>query len=622
MLLELVVSIKFSVRSMEQTYKPHLKRPQKNPSGDHVPRTRGERNGRKKSFTVKREKKDEPQKYTKTGPENKLKIIVLGGCEEVGRNMTLLEYGNDIILIDMGLQFPEEDMPGIDYIIPNIEYLQGKEKNIRAVIITHGHYDHIGAIPHLMPKLGNPPLYTTRLALGIIQKRQEDFSRGLPFPATAIDIEKGQLQLGVFRVEFFRVDHNIPDSMGLIVHTPEGIVVHTGDFKIDHNPSGVAGDIAKIAKLHDQNVLVLMSDSTNAQMPGFQISEKEIKGTLEQILLTAKGRIIIGTFASMLNRIKQVIEIAEKTGHKVLIEGYSMKNNVEIARNLGYMQLPRGVVLDNVNQALGIPKNKLIIICTGAQGEDKAALMRIANREHRYFAIEAGDMIIFSSSVIPGNERTVQRLKDTLYREGAKVIHYQMMDIHAGGHAKQEDLKLILRLVNPRFFMPIEGNHYFLKIHAELAESIGMDPKNIFVADNGQVVEFQGGKGKLTNKKVPADYVFVDGLGVGDVSNIVLRDRRTMAEDGMCVIIATIDARSGALIGSPDIISRGFIYLKENKEIIDQTREKVKNILRTHDPKAAANDTYIKNKIRDDIGQFLFSKTNRRPMILPVVIEV
>ncbi len=559
---------------------------------------------------------------TQNSSKNKLQVMVLGGCEEVGRNMTLVEYGNDIILIDMGLQFPEEDMPGIDYIIPNIEYLKGKEKNIRGVVITHGHYDHIGAIPHLMPKLGNPPLYTTKLALGIIKKRQEDFSRTMEFPAHSVDIEKDEIQLGCFRIEFFRVDHNIPDSMGLIIHTPEGIVVHTGDFKIDHNPSGEAGDIAKIAKLHDKNVLLLMSDSTNAQSPGFQISEKEIQGTLEQILLSAKGRIIIGTFASMLNRIKQVLEIAEKTGHKVLIEGFSMKNNVEIAQNLGYIKASRGVLLENVNQALGVPKNKLIIMCTGAQGENKAALMRIANREHRYFSIEAGDMVIFSSSVIPGNERTVQRLKDMLYREGAKVIHYQMMDIHAGGHAKQEDLKLVLRLVNPRYFMPIEGNHYFLKIHAELAESVGIDPKNIFVADNGQVAEFQKGKGKLTNKHVPTDYVFVDGLGVGDVSSIVLRDRRMMSEDGMLVVIATIDAKSGALIGSPDIISRGFIYLKENKEIIDQTRTKVKNILRAHDPKAATNDVYIKNKIRDDIGQFLFSKTNRRPMILPVLIEV
>ncbi|MEK9130090.1 MAG: ribonuclease J [Patescibacteria group bacterium] len=559
------------------------------------------------------------QNFFQQPKDDKLKIIVLGGLEEVGINMTVLEYKDNIIIIDMGLQFPDEDMPGIDYIIPNISYLKGKEKNIKGVIITHGHYDHIGAIPHLIPELGNPIIFGTPLSLGIIQKRQEDFQKDL-LKLKVISSES-VLHLGYFKIEFFKVSHNIPDCVGIIVHTPHGIVVHTGDFKFDLSPMGSSPtDMAKIATLYNQNVLALLSDSTNAESPGHQISEKNISETLEHIFHQASGRIIIGTFASLLGRIQQIIWLAEKIGRKVLAEGYGMKSNIEIAQKLGYLKVKKGTLI-NIKEFEKIPDDKIIILCTGAQGEGKAALMRIVNKEHKKINIKKGDAVIFSSSVIPGNERMVQKLKDSFYRQGAEVIHCQMMDVHAGGHAKQEDLKLLLKLINPKYFIPIEGNHSFLRIHAKIAEIVGIDPKNIFVAENGQIMEFSNGQGKLTNKKVLTDYVMVDGLGVGDSSNVVLRDRKVMAEDGMLVVISTIDSKTGKLINNPDIISRGFVYMKENKELIERVRSKVKKILTENDPRNTF-DTYLKDKIRNDLGQFLYTKTQKRPMILPVLIEV
>ncbi|MBI5071806.1 ribonuclease J [Candidatus Falkowbacteria bacterium] len=557
----------------------------------------------------------------------RLKVIVLGGLEEVGRNMTLLEYENDIILIDMGLQFPEEDMPGIDYIIPNVSYLKGKEKNIRGVIITHGHYDHIGAIPHLVPRLGNPTIYGTQLTLAIIKKRQEDYkSTKLNLAVVKTD---DVLALGKFGVEFIHVNHNIPDSVAVVVHTPVGTIMHTGDWKFDYTPVDERpADFAKISEVGRKGVLALMSDSTNAPEEGHQISEQEIGKNLKTLIEKAPGRIIIGTFSSLLSRVEQIIRIAEEMGKKVAVDGFSMKTNVEIIKVLGYLKVKQGTLID-IADVHNFPQEKIIIVCTGAQGEERAVLMRIANEEHRFIRIEPKDTVVFSSSVVPGNERTIQRLKDTLYRKGAEVVHYKMMDIHAGGHAKAEDIKLMIRLVNPKYFIPIEGSHSHLRMNAKIAESIGLDPKNIFVADNGQIIEFQaaakepyGAAGRLTPQRVQSDYVMVDGLGVGDVSQVVLRDRKMMAEDGMIVIIVTVDTKTGYLIGSPDIISRGFVYMRESKELIEQVRAKVKKLISDRDPKSAADNVFIKNKIRDNIGQFLFTKTERRPMVLPVIIEV
>lgn len=556
------------------------------------------------------------------GGEKKLKVIVVGGCEEVGRNMTLLEYGEDIILIDAGLQWPEEDMPGVDYIIPNLTYLKGKEDRVRGLIITHGHYDHIGAIPHVAPQLRYPIIYGTPLTLGLIAKRQEDYKSVGKLTLKEVD-NKSVLKLGThFVIEFFGVSHNIPGSLGIIVRTPEGVIVHTGDFKLDLQPSGdTPADIGKIAALNQQKVLALLSDSTNASITGHQLAEREIITNVDEIFSNAKGRLIIGTFASLLGRLRQIIEVAEKYNRKVAVLGFSMQSNIEIAQRLGYMKISKGMLIP-VEETKHYPNNRIVILCTGAQGEERAALMRIANREHRQVRIEPNDTIVFSSSVIPGNERSVQRLTDSLYREGADVINYKMMDVHAGGHARQEDLKLMISLVSPKYLVPIEGHHSFLKHHAKAAMAIGFPKENIFIPDNGQVMEFSKGEGRLTNDRIPSDYVFVDGLGVGDVSDVILRDRQMMASDGMLVIIATIESRTGKLIGSPDIISRGFVHMKNSKKLIDETREKVRKILKDQNPQSSANEAYIRTKIRDDVGQFLYTRTERRPMILPVVVEV
>jgi len=513
-------------------------------------------------------------------------------------------------------------MPGIDYIIPNTAYLKDKKDKIRGVVITHGHYDHIGAIPHSIGRLGNPPIYTAPLTRGMILKRQEDFPN-----APKLDIHQVKLtdkiELGCFKVEFFHVNHNIPDSMGIVIETPVGRIIHTGDFKFDHSPINEApADLARITQLGQEGVLLLMSDSTDAETPGHSLSENEIQKTLEEIFKGIEGRIIVATFASLLTRVQEIIWLAEKFGRRVAVDGYSMKANVSIARELGYLKVNKYTLI-TPKQANDLPDNKVLILCTGAQGEGNAVLMRLATGEHRFLKIHPKDTIIFSSSVVPGNERTIQNLRDALYRKGAKVIHYEMMDVHAGGHAPSEDLKMMINLIKPKFFMPIEGNYYMLKLHAEIAESVGVPSKDIIIPNNGQVVLVDQKSIHISKEQVPANYVMVDGLGVGDVGEIVLRDRQAMAQDGMFVIIAIIDSKTGRVHGEPDIISRGFVYLRESKELLDQTREKVKEIIsQTASNEHTVNWAYVKDNIRDKIGQFLYTKTQRRPMVLPVVIEV
>jgi ribonuclease J len=567
--------------------------------------------------------------YLKTGkdadilaPGERLKVTVVGGNEEVGRNCTTLEYGNDIIIIDLGLQFPDEDMPGVDYIIPNLSYLKGKEKNVRGVIITHAHYDHIGGIPHLMPRIGNPPLFASDLTCGIIKKRQEDHRDKPPLNIKTVKASD-VLQLGAFKVEFFGVAHSMAASMGVIVTSPCGIIVHTGDFKLESGPQAQSlQETEKIKALGKRNVLALMIDSTNASQPGRQIAEHEIQHNIDEIIASAKGRIIIGTFASMISRIQQIIAACERQGRKVAIEGFSMRSNILIAQELGYMKIQKGTIIET-KSVPNYPPNKVAIVCTGAQGEERAVLMRIANREHPFLEIEPGDTVVFSSSVIPGNERSVQRVKDTLCREGAEVIHYKMMDVHAGGHAKQEDLLEMHQMVKPKYLIPIEGHYSFLVDHAKAAVGAGFPKGNIFIADNGQVMEFdKNGNGTLTNKKIPTDYIFVDGLGVGDTNHIVLRDRQELAGDGIVIVVAVVDQRTGRVLHIPDIISRGFVYMKENQELIQAARKKVVDILKDEDPRSNANAPYLKDKVKDDLGEFLFHKTQRRPMIMPIIIEV
>ena len=436
-----------------------------------------------------------------TTSQNNLRIIPLGGLEEVGRNMTIFEYGQDIIIVDMGLQFPDEDMPGVDYIIPDVTYLQGKEKNIRGVVITHGHYDHIGAIPHLMSKLGNPVIYTAEMTRGIIMKRQEDFKDNSPLNIKSV--KKGdKIRLGVFEVELFHVNHTIPDSLGLAINTPLGTIVHTGDFKFDHSPvADYPADIANIALIGSRGVLALMSDSTDSQVEGYSISEGSIGKAMGEIIEHTNGRLIIATFSSLVSRIQTIIEMAERYGRKVAVDGYSMRTNVEIANKLGYLKMKKNTLIP-IHKVNDYPDSKVIILCTGAQGESNAVLMRIINNEHRFVKVHQGDTVIFSSSVIPGNERTVQGVKDDLYRKGAKVIHYHMMDVHAGGHARQEDLKMMINLIKPKYLIPIHGNYFMLKLHGELGEAVGMKPDQILIGENGKVISIDPSlKGIVTNEK-------------------------------------------------------------------------------------------------------------------------
>jgi ribonuclease J len=555
-----------------------------------------------------------------------LRVIPLGGLEEVGRNMTVLEYNKNIIIIDAGLGFPEEDMPGIDYIIPNVEYLKDKRDWIKALFITHGHYDHIGSIPYIIDKIGYPTIYATPLSRGIILKRQEDFPRLRKLHIETIDKDNPKtIELGPFKVDPFHVNHNIPDSVGLAIQTPIGQVIHTCDFKFDFSPvADKPANIGRIVQLASRGTTLLLSDSTGAENPGHSISEKTIYENLEDIFEHAKGRLIVSTFASLIGRLQQVIWLAEKFGRKVVIEGYSMRSNIALARELGYIEYQKHTII-SPEEAQNLPPEKLLILCTGAQGEDRAVLFRIVNKEHRYWKIQPGDTVIFSSSVVPGNERAVQNLKDALYRQGANVYHYRMMDIHASGHAYQEDLKFMINLVQPKFFMPIHGYFFMLRAHANIAESLGIPRENIVIASNGSVVEVTPDKIRLSPQRVPAEYVMVDGLGIGDVGEVVLRDRQVMAQDGMIVVIAVVDTSRGELRQEPDIISRGFVYVRESKELMQEIKQRARRIVERGIRGVGAkdiNEAYIKNNLRDQLGEFLFQKTQRRPMILPVLISV
>ncbi|KPJ73400.1 hypothetical protein AMJ48_01435 [Parcubacteria bacterium DG_74_1] len=556
--------------------------------------------------------------------QQNLRIIPLGGLGEVGRNMMLLEWQRKILICDMGFRMPEEAMPGIDYIIPNIEYLKGKQKNILGIVFTHGHYDHIGAVPYLVEKIWHPNLrmFASPLTRGIILKRQEDFPQLPKLEITEVK-DGSVIRLGPFKIEFFRQNHNIPDNLGLFIQTPIGNILNTSDFKFDPHPiNDLPTNFRKLKALGKRKVLLMFSDSTGAEEENHSLSEKTIEKNLEEIFKKAGGRIIAATFASLINRIQQIISLSEKYQRKVSLEGYSMKTNTELARTLGYIKTKRRTLV-NGKEILSYPDRTQTILCTGAQGEAEAVLMRITNREHSYLKIKRGDTIIFSSSVIPGNERTVQIMKDEILRQGAKVFHYKMMDIHAGGHGQQEELREMIKIMKPKFFIPIHGQYSMLVSHARLAKESGLPEKNVLVAENGQIINLNPGKIFIEKGKVAANYIMVDGLGVGDVGEVVLRDRQMLAKDGMFVIVAVVDRQTGKVKGSPDIISRGFVYLRESKDLLKETRKRVINIIdKTAGSGGAVNWVFVKDEIRNKIGQFLFSKTQRRPIILPVVIEV
>ncbi len=558
-----------------------------------------------------------------------VKIIPLGGLGEVGRNMAVLEYHDQhspfhekLIVIDIGFRMPEEDMPGIDFIIPNAAYLKGREKDILGVLITHGHYDHIGAMPYIMGQIGNPVVYTGALSRAIITKRQEDFPDQPKLNVVLIENGK-RFKLGPFEVEPFRQTHSIADNFGFAIKTPVGIVVHTSDFKFDESPvNEPPTDLNKLQSIGDRNIHLLMSDSTNSQEPGHSLSEKAILENLDELFKRTQGRLIIATFASLLNRVQQIITLSEKYGRKVMFEGYSMKTNTEIARQLGYLKAQKGTIIKTKDIG-NYPDSKITVVCTGAQGEGRAVLMRIVNGEHQILKIQKGDTVVFSSSVIPGNERTVQFVKDQLYRQKAEVFHYKMMDIHASGHGNQEELKAMIHLMRPKFLMPVHGQYSMLVNHQKLAIGEGIPEKNILLADNGMVINLTKQGFTIDKKPVPSNYVMVDGLGVGDVGEIVLRDRQNLSQGGMFVVIAVVDRQTGRVKGSPDIISRGFIYLRESKDLLRQVRKRTIDIVeKSSGSVGAVNWSYVKESIRNKIGDFLFEKTQRRPIVIPVVIEV
>lgn len=558
----------------------------------------------------------------KSFKQSNLKIIPLGGLGEVGRNMTILEWQRKILIIDMGFRMPEEDMPGIDYIIPNISYLKDKGKSILGIVFTHGHYDHIGAVPYLIEKIGYPSMFASPLTRGIILRRQEDFSFQKKLEIHTVK-NGSRINLGPFRVEFFHQNHNIPDNLGLFIQTPVGNILHTSDFKFDPSPvNDQPTDFKKLKELSQRNILLLMADSTGAENEGHSLSEKTIAENLDEVFKKVSGRIIAVTFASLINRIQQIISLSEKYGRKVAIEGYSMKTNVEISKRLGYIKSMKGTFIQT-KEINKYPDSKVLVLCTGAQGEGQAVLMRIATKEHRFVRLKKGDTVIFSSSVIPGNERTVQILKDELFRQKAEVFHYKMMDIHAGGHAQKEELKEMIEIMRPKFFLPIHGQLSMMVANANLAQSQGLPEKRIILTENGQIINLNRGEFFIEKRSVPSNYIMVDGLGIGDVGEVVLRDRHTLATDGMFVIVAIVDRQTGQVRGSPDIISRGFVYLRESKELLADTRKKVISIVnQAAGSGKSVNWVYVKDEIRNKVGQFLYTKTQRRPMILPVVIEV
>ncbi len=554
--------------------------------------------------------------------KNKLKIISLGGLGEVGKNMLLLEYENKILIVDIGFRFPEENMPGIDYIIPNVSYLENNKNKIVGGILTHGHYDHIGGIPYIMDKIGNPQLYASDLTEKIVLKRQEEFPDKKKLKITEIK-DGGKLSLPPFKIEFFRQNHNIPGNLGLFIETPVGNIVITSDFKFDKSPvNEEPTNFKKLKKLKERNILLLISDSTNAEKKGRSLSEAQIFKNLDEVFKNTKGRIITATFSSLINRLQQMITLSEKYNRKVAVEGHSMKTNVEVSQELGYIKAKKGTIV-STKRAMSLPDSQVTILCTGAQGEERAGLMKIANDEHKQIKIHSNDTIVFSSSVIPGNERAVQSLKDEFYRKKANVYHYEMMDIHAGGHAHQEELKEMINILKPKFLFPYYGQFSMMFNHGEIGKEEGIPKENIIIAENGQVVELDKSGFEINKKRVPSSYVMVDGLGVGDVGNVVLRDRQNLAQDGMFVIIAAVDRQLGRVKGSPDIISRGFIYLNESQELLRETRKKATNIInKAAGSGGTVNWNYIKDNLRDKIGSFLYNKTKRRPMILPVIIEV
>jgi len=551
--------------------------------------------------------------------KEKLKLIPLGGMQEIGKNMLVVEYNNSIIVIDCGLMFPDEDMLGIDLVIPDISYLVKNKEKIKGIILTHGHEDHIGALPYVLKQI-NVPLYGTKLTLGLVENKLKEHTM-LPDVVMNIIKPKDVIKLGDFKVEFIKTNHSIADSVALAIHTPVGIIVHTGDFKIDYQPvDGELIDLHRFAELGKEGVLVMLADSTNVERQGYSMSESTMGNSFTELFRNAKNRILVATFASNIHRIQQIINASINSGRKVAISGRSMVNVINVASELGYLTIPDNVLID-IDDIDRYPANKITIITTGSQGEAMSALTRMASSSHRKVDIMPGDTVIISATPVPGNEKLVSRVINQLFKRGAEVIYEALADVHVSGHAYQEELKLMQALVKPEYFIPVHGEYRHLIQHAQLAEKMGIPKEKIFIVDNGTVIEFTNGKGRISGT-VMAGSVLVDGLGVGDVGNIVLRDRKHLSQDGLIVVVVTLSKESGFVVAGPDIISRGFVYVRESEDLMEEAKTVIKEALLECEEKRITEWGTIKTYIKDNLKEFIYQKTKRNPMILPIIMEI
>lgn len=546
-------------------------------------------------------------------------LIPLGGVGEIGKNMMAIEYNHEILVIDAGLMFPEEEMLGIDIVIPDLTYLLEHASQVKGIVLTHGHEDHIGALPYVLKQLP-VPVYGTRLTLGLAEGKllEHGMEKAVPlFPVRAGE----ERQIGSFKVDFINVNHSIADVVALAIHTPVGTIVHTADFKFDHTPvDGAVSDFHKFAELGDQGVLVLLSDSTNVERPGYTPSERALGENFEEFFRQSHGRVIVATFASNIHRVQQIVDAAAAHGRKVAFAGRSMVNVARIAMDLGYLQIPPAMLVDLDDVDL-LPADRIALITTGSQGEPMSALARMANADHRRVSIVPGDTVIISASAIPGNEKLVARTINYLFKQGARVIYEAVSGVHVSGHASQEELKLMLNLTRPKFFIPIHGEYRHLVQHAGLAAEVCVPSENIFIPENGDVLEFTAETGRVSGK-VTAGQVFVDGLGVGDVGHVVLRDRRQLSQDGILIVAVSVDKETGALLAGPEVITRGFVYVKESEALLEEARERVRQTYQRCQDQHGADWNPVKTAIREDLARHLYERTKRRPMILPMVMEV
>ncbi len=562
------------------------------------------------------------QKYLDPQPTTeRIRYIPIGGLGEVGKNMYVVEYGEDIIIVDVGMGFPEDEMLGIDLVLPDISYLEGKQDRIRGICITHGHEDHIGGLPWLLPQI-NAPIYGTPLTLGLITNKLKE--RGLLAEADLREVQAGDtVTLGAFKVEFVHVCHSIPDACLLAIHTPIGTIVHTGDFKLDPTPAdGYLTDYQTLGRLGQEGVLALFTDCVHVETPGYTPSEQVVAKTLGPIVDNASGRVIIATFASLISRVQQIFDIGYKYGRKVALLGRSLENNVQVAVELGYLYIPEGLLV-SVADTARLHDNEVLVICTGAQGEPTSALSRIANDDSRYWNAKPGDTYILSATPIPGNETSVGRVINNLFTKGAEVIYPPLAQVHVSGHASQEEHKLLLGLLRPKYVIPIHGERRHLEMYAKIASApgVGIPRANIFLIDNGYVIELNSDEAYVAGR-VPSGNVFVDGLSVGGIGHVVIRDRQLLARDGVLLVVVTIDKQTGHLVAGPDIVTRGFVYAAEAGELLDDTKTRVRDALNHNNSNTPADWNYLNKKIRDTVSQYLYDKTKRRPMVLPVVMEV